>query len=93
MTMNYPRWPNWAPLARLFKRCGIEPHYLDHFMYMGQVGQIQLYKHYNTRRYINLDCRLAYEYTGNGYRRISKRDAIRHAFGDLEVIRNQALEG
>ncbi|MDX6459009.1 MAG: hypothetical protein QOJ51_1350 [Acidobacteriaceae bacterium] len=41
--------PNWRPLERLFsaEEC-------SNFMYMGRSGSIELYKHRETRRYLNI---------------------------------------
>lgn len=56
--------PDWAPLEQLARLCGertglpeLDPH---DFMYMGTLTAddgrvVQLYKHVNTRRYLNLD--------------------------------------
>jgi hypothetical protein len=66
--------PDWVPLERLFSEevCG-------YFMFMGIVGEIRLYKHSVTRRYINLtpDGR-AWAYDGPGYHAITIPEAVRH---------------
>lgn len=41
--------PNWAPLELVLPACELE-----HFMYMGRAGEIELYKHWLTRRYLNI---------------------------------------
>ena len=42
---------NWKPLERLFsaEEC-------SHFMYVGPSGDIELYKHRETRHYLNVHC-------------------------------------
>ena len=42
--------PNWKPLERLFSR-----EECSAFMYIGSAGTIELYKHRDTRRYLNID--------------------------------------
>jgi hypothetical protein len=41
--------PNWAPLER-----AVPVADLENFMYMGCAGEIELYKHWITRRYLNI---------------------------------------
>ena len=41
--------PNWAPLER-----AVPATELENFMYMGCAGEIELYKHRFTRRYLNI---------------------------------------
>ncbi len=77
----------WAPLET-FARQHQEINCCD-FMYMGMSGQIYLYKHYDTRRYLNLDERgNCYAYVvssphDQAYPSITAAEAIRH----LEVTR------
>ena len=49
-------------------------------MYMGHSGEIELYKHRCTRRYLNIssDGRRFYRLVGNEYIEISRADAIEH---------------
>jgi hypothetical protein len=42
--------PNWAPLEKL-----LPPSACAHFMFMGNVAGIHLYKHIDTRVYLNVD--------------------------------------
>ena len=45
-----PTRSNWTPLIELVgEKCA------DQFMFMGDVEAMNLYKHINTRRYINID--------------------------------------
>jgi hypothetical protein len=68
--------PNWAPLEMVLSRgeCG-------DYMYMGRVGEIELYKHRLTRRYLNInqDGRRFYRYCGETYVEILRSDALDHA--------------
>jgi len=53
MEANTPQFdpePDWKPLEKL-----VAAVHLDAFMHMGHVGDIQLYKHRMTRRYLNID--------------------------------------
>jgi hypothetical protein len=65
--------PNWKPLERIFR-----PHECADYMYMGRVGEIELYKHRLTRRYLNIDA------DGRFYLYASRRH--------MEVTRSTALE-
>jgi hypothetical protein len=71
--------PVWGPLERLqgagdVLDCG-------HFMYMGSWNGIHLYKHFLTRRYLNLDEQdRAFRFTGNGYVEQDLGAALRHAY-------------
>jgi len=67
----------WTPLEQTLgpKLCGS-------FMYMGRSGQIHLYKHIDTRRYLNLDAQgQCFRYTKNGYELEERAKAIGHVFG------------
>jgi hypothetical protein len=50
--------PDWRPLEN-----AIPPDYAEDFMFMGKAGDIVLYKHRLTRRYLNIDA-----VTGKFYR-------------------------
>lgn len=67
--------PNWAPLEVVLPACELE-----NFMYMGRAGEIELYKHRLTRRYLNIsqDGRRFYRYCDGGYVEISRTDALDH---------------
>ena len=65
--------PNWAPLER-----AVPVTELENFMYMGRAGEIELYKHRLTRRYLNISqdgCRF-YRYFDGAYFEISRFDAL-----------------
>ena len=71
--------PNWKPLERLFSReeCAA-------FMYIGHLGTIELYKHRETRRYLNIDARTDEFYlhrANNTYMKVSKAAALAYVFG------------
>ena len=67
---------DWRPLERMLgtRRC------VD-FMFMGRSGQIHLYKHRDTRRYLNiaLDGR-CFRYSAHGYQPIGLEEAIERVF-------------
>lgn len=67
--------PNWAPLESV-----LPPEECQEYMYMGRAGEIELYKHRWTRRYLNIgmDCRSFYLYSNGGYVEISKAEALAH---------------
>ncbi len=69
--------PNWRPLEMVLTRSDCEG-----FMYMGRVGEIELYKHRSTRRYLNisLDGRRFYRSVGDSYIEIATAEAIEHVF-------------
>lgn len=67
--------PNWAPLEAAMPFTELE-----HFMYMGCAGEIELYKHQFTRRYLNIsrDAERFYQYRDGGYVEISREAALDH---------------
>ena len=70
--------PNWAPLET-----ALTEQECEDYMYMGSVGEIELYKHVLTRRYLNIstDGRRFYRREHDEYIEISKteaRDYARH---------------
>ncbi len=67
--------PNWAPLEKVLTRQACAA-----FMYMGRAGDIELYKHQVTRRYLNicLDGRRFYRYLGGGYVEVTRSEALDH---------------
>lgn len=90
--LELPEEPTWAPLeavARVARQSSELPSFHEaEFMYMGAVSRartgqlIHLYKHRDTRRYLNLDeSGHAYEYRGGSvYRAVeSLADALEHA--------------
>lgn len=76
--------PDWDPLESLLpiEWCGS-------FMFMGYVGEIRLYKHGLTRRYLNIDPQgNTYGYLGSAdaYERIPREKAIDEVFEGLEEM-------
>ena len=69
--------PNWRPLEMV-----LTPGDCENFMYMGRTGEIELYKHRWTRRYLNIssDGERFYRLVGNAYVEISRGEAIEHVF-------------
>ena len=66
----------WEPLEQVLgpKLCGC-------FMFMGRSGELYLFKHIDTRRYLNLDSEgRCFRYTRNGYEPEELRKAIAHVF-------------
>ena len=65
--------PNWTPLERALPVCELE-----NFMYMGRAGEIELYKHRFTRRYLNIsaDGRRFYRYSDGMYVEVSQTSAL-----------------
>jgi hypothetical protein len=69
--------PNWRPLE-----ITLAPLNCEDFMYMGRTGEIELYKHRWTRRYLNIssDAGRFYRLGGNVYIEASRREAIKHVY-------------
>lgn len=69
--------PNWRPLELVLMTGDCEE-----FMYMGRTGEIELYKHRWTRRYLNIsaDGGRFYRLAGNAYIEICKCEAIAHVY-------------
>ena len=67
--------PNWTPLE-----LAVPARELENFMYMGRAGEIELYKHRLTRRYLNIsrDSGRFYRYCDGTYVEISQADALDH---------------
>ena len=70
--------PNWEPLERV-----LPLHQCSDFMYMGRAGEIELYKHHMTRRYLNIgrDTNTFYQYVEGRYVEISQTAALDHVYG------------
>ena len=70
--------PNWTPLETV-----LLPSERQHFMYMGRAGEVELYKHRWTRRYLNIssDGRRFFRRMDDRYVEITKVEA-------LEYVRN-----
>jgi hypothetical protein len=70
--------PNWTPLELAVPGCE-----LQNFMYMGRAGEIELYKHRLTRRYLNIgrDSHKFYRYLDGKYVEIAQTAALEHVRG------------
>jgi hypothetical protein len=70
--------PNWEPLERV-----LPLHQCSDFMYMGRAGEIELYKHHMTRRYLNIgrDAQTFYQYVEGRYVEVSRTTALDHVYG------------
>jgi len=69
--------PNWRPLEKVLSLGDCE-----NFMYMRRTGEIELYKHRWTRRYLNIssDGGRFYRLVGNAYIEISSGEAVEHVY-------------
>ena len=70
--------PNWTPLEQVLPACELE-----NFMYMGRAGEIELYKHQLTRRYLNIErnSHKFYRYLDGKYVEIKRAAALEHVRG------------
>ena len=79
MAIEIPDTPNWNPLLTR-----LAAHDRGAFMYIGHVGPVHLYKHFITRRYLNLDSEgNCYAWNGQGD---EAKDYVRADFGE-QLIR------
>ena len=67
--------PNWTPLERT-----VPATELENFMYMGCAGEIELYKHIFSRRYLNIgrNSQRFYQYLNGEYVEVSPAAALEH---------------
>lgn len=74
-TPTFDAKPNWEPLERT-----VASFHRPDFMHMGRIGTIQLYKHRNTRRYVNIDALSGscFEYRNGEYFPIDSECAMRY---------------
>ena len=65
--------PDWRPLEN-----ALPSEFCEDFMFMGKAGDIVLYKHRITRRYLNIDAVTGkfYRYTNGEYVEIDRRQAF-----------------
>jgi len=74
--------PNWKPLEGVLslEDCA-------DFMYMGHVSGIVLYKHRDSRRYLNIGSETGrfYRYADGDYIEISQEQAIEHVYGSKQI--------
>ena len=66
----------WVPLEQM-----LGPALCQHFMFMGCSEKIHLYKHIDTRRYLNVDrTGNCFRFSSRGYQPIELEEAIAHVF-------------
>ena len=67
--------PNWTPLELV-----LPARELEDFMSMGRAGEIELYKHWLARRYLNIsaDGQRFYGYSDGTYVEVTKAVALDH---------------
>ena len=65
--------PDWRPLER-----SLPSEFCEDFMFMGKAGDIVLYKHRITRRYLNISAATGkfYRYANREYVEIDRRQAL-----------------
>jgi len=70
--------PDWRALGN-----AIPSDYAEDFMFMGKAGDIVLYKHRITRRYLNIDSVTGkfYRYNNGEYVEIDRRQAFDSVYG------------
>jgi hypothetical protein len=70
--------PHWTPLELVLPPCELQD-----FMYMGRSGEIELYKHCLTRRYLNIsaDGQRFYRYSDGTYVEVTEAAALDHVRG------------
>jgi hypothetical protein len=74
--------PNWKPLEGVLSR-----EHCEDFMFMGSAGGIVLYKHCDTRRYLNIDSATGrfYRYADGDYIEINREQAIEYVYGSRQI--------
>ena len=74
--------PNWKPLEGVLSR-----EHCEDFMFMGSAGGIVLYKHRDTRRYLNIEAETGrfYRYANGDYIEINREQAIEHVYGSRQI--------
>ena len=74
--------PDWRPLES-----AIPPEFCEEFMFMGKAGDIVLYKHRDTRRYLNIDAMTGrfFEYSDGDYIEINREQAIEHVYEPRQI--------
>ena len=74
--------PDWKPLEGVLSSYDCES-----FMFMGTTSGIVLYKHRNTRRYLNIEAETGrfYRYADGDYIEICREQAIEHVYGPRQI--------
>jgi hypothetical protein len=70
--------PDWRALEN-----AIPPEYCEDYMFIGKAGDIVLYKHRLTRRYLNIDAATGrfYHHANGKYVEIDRRQAFDSVYG------------
>jgi len=73
---------DWKPLEGV-----LSLEHCEEFMFMGSAGGIVLYKHRDTRRYLNIEATTGrfYQYIDGDYIEISREQAIEHMYGPRQI--------
>jgi hypothetical protein len=74
--------PDWKPLEGVLSR-----EHCAELMFIGSSGGILLYKHRDTRRYLNIDSETGrfFQYVDGDYTEISTEQAINHVYGSGQI--------
>jgi hypothetical protein len=74
--------PDWKPLEGVLSSYDCES-----FMFMGSAGGIVLYKHRDTRRYLNIDAVTGrfFQYRDGDYIEINQEQAIEYVYGSKQI--------
>jgi hypothetical protein len=74
--------PDWKPLEGVLSR-----ELCEEFMFMGTTSGIFLYKHRDTRRYLNIDAVTGrfFQYSDGDYIEIDRKQAIEHVYGSRQI--------
>ena len=74
--------PDWKPLEGVLSR-----EHCEDFMFMGSAGGIVLYKHCDTRRYLNIDSATGrfFRYADGDYIEINREQAIEYVYGSRQI--------
>jgi hypothetical protein len=74
--------PNWKPLEGVLSR-----ELCEEFMFMGATSGIVLYKHRDTRRYLNIGSETGrfYRYADGDYIEINREQAIEYVYGSRQI--------
>jgi hypothetical protein len=74
--------PDWKPLEGVLSRQNCAD-----FMYMGHADGIVLYKHRDTRRYLNIGSETGrfFQYSDGDYIEINREQAIEYVYGSRQI--------
>jgi hypothetical protein len=74
--------PDWKPLEGVLSR-----EHCEDFMYIGITSGIVLYKHRDTRRYLNIEAETGrfYRYANGDYIEINREQALEHVYGPRQI--------